>query len=186
MRSRYGVVLALLSVATGATAAVVQVTSTGFLVKHEVSVGAAPGKVYDALVGQVGSWWNPQHTYSGDSKNLVIDARPGGCFCEKLPNGGGIEHMRVVYVQPSALVRLSGAMGPLQASGLGGSLTWKLTGGDGGTKLELSYSVGGYMEGGIEKMGPAVNDMLGEQIQRLKAFVETGNPTPGRDKAGGA
>jgi uncharacterized protein YndB with AHSA1/START domain len=157
--------------------AVVQVNSTGFLVKHEVSVNAAPAKVYDALMGQIGSWWDPQHTYSGDSKNLAIDARPGGCFCERLQNGGGIEHMRVVYIQPGKLIRMSGALGPLQASGLAGSLTWKLTGSDGSTNLELSYSVGGYMEGGIEKMAPAVNDMLGEQLQRLKAFVETGNPT---------
>ena len=67
-----------------------QVTPNGFLVKFEVSVNAPVAKVYDALVGQIGSWWDSEHTYSGDAKNLSIDARPGGCFCEKLPNGGGI------------------------------------------------------------------------------------------------
>ena len=70
-----------------------QVTPNGFLVKFEVSVNAPAAKVYDALVGQIGSWWNPEHTYSDDAKNLSIDARPGGCFCEKLPNGGGVEHL---------------------------------------------------------------------------------------------
>jgi hypothetical protein len=39
------------------------------------------------------------------------------------------------------------------------------------------------MEGGIEKMAPAVNDVLGEQLQRLKAFVETGNLTSMTTKA---
>ena len=39
----------------------------------------AGGEVYDALVGQIGSWWNPEHTYSHDAKNLSIDPRPGGC-----------------------------------------------------------------------------------------------------------
>ena len=185
MLNRCVVIFMLLSVTTVSKADVVQVNSTGFLVKHEVNVKAAPAKVYDALVGQVGSWWDPQHTYSGDSKNLAIDARPGGCFCERLENGGGIEHMRIVYVQPGAQIRMAGALGPLQASGLAGSLTWKLTTDAGSTKVELTYSVGGYMQGGIEKMAPAVDNVLGEQLHRLKAFVETGNPTSSATKSSG-
>ena len=157
-----------------------QVTSTGFLVKFEVSVNAPAGKVYEALVGQVGSWWNPEHTYSHDAKNLSIDARPGGCFCEKLPNGGGIEHLRVVYVAPPQVVRFSGALGPLQASGVAGSMTWKLTDGPDSTRLELSYSVGGFIQGGFDKIAPAVEAMLREQLDRLKLFVETGKPTKTR------
>src|SRR5438046_10172975 len=103
-----------------------QVTPTGFVVKIEVNINAPAAKVYDALVGQIGSWWNPEHTYSHNSKNLSIDARPGGCFCEKLPNGGGVEHLRVVYIVPRETVRFSGALGPLQASGVAGGVTWKL------------------------------------------------------------
>ena len=71
-----------------------EVTPNGFLVKLEANINASSAKVYDAMVGQVGSWWNPEHTYSHDAKNLSIDPRPEGCFCEKLPNGGGIEHLR--------------------------------------------------------------------------------------------
>ena len=154
-----------------------QVTQNGFLVKLEVNVNAPAAKVYDALIGQVGWWWNPEHTYSHDAKNLSIDARPGGCFCEKLPNGGGIEHLRVVYVAPPQVVRFSGALGPLQASGVAGSMTWKLTGGPDNTRLELSYSVGGFIPGGFEKIAPAVEAMLREQLDRLKHFIETGKPT---------
>jgi uncharacterized protein YndB with AHSA1/START domain len=154
-----------------------QITQNGFLVKFEVSINAPAAKVYEALVGQVGSWWNPEHTYSHDAKNLSIDARPGGCFCEKLPNGGGIEHLRVVYVAPPQVVRFSGALGPLQASGVAGSMTWKLTGGPNNTRLDLSYSVGGFIPGGFEKIAPAVEGMLREQLDRLKQFIETGKPT---------
>ena len=154
-----------------------QVTPNGFLVQFDVSVNVPPAKVYEALVGQIGSWWNPEHTYSHDAKNLSIDARPGGCFCEKLPNGGGMEHLRVVYVAPPQIVRFSGALGPLQASGVAGSMTWKLIGGSDSTRLELSYSVGGFISGGFEKMAPAVEAMLREQFDRLKLFVETGKPT---------
>jgi len=167
--------LVVLSATTAQSAP--QVTQNGFLVKFEVNVNAPAAKVYDALVGQVGSWWNPEHTYSHDAKNLSIDARPGGCFCEKLPNGGGIEHLRVVYVAPPQVVRFSGALGPLQASGVAGSMTWKLTGGPDNTRLDLSYSVGGFIPGGFEKIAPAVEGMLREQLDRLKQFIETGKPT---------
>ena len=167
-----------LVVLSGMTAqSATQVTQNGFLVKLDVSINAPSAKVYEALVGQIGSWWNPEHTYSHDAKNLSIDARPGGCFCEKLPNGGGIEHARVIYVAPPQVVRFSGALGPLQASGVAGSMTWKLTGDAGSTRLELSYSVGGFIPGGFEKIAPAVEAMLREQLDRLKLFVETGKPT---------
>ena len=154
-----------------------QVTPTGFLVKLETNIHASPTKVYEALVGQIGLWWNPEHTYSHDAKNLSIDARPGGCFCEKLPNGGGMEHLRVIYIAPPQVVRFSGALGPLQASGVAGSMTWKLSGGSDTTRLELSYSVGGFIPGGFEKIAPAVEAMLNDQLNRLKLFVETGKPT---------
>ncbi|HEY2681854.1 MAG TPA: SRPBCC domain-containing protein, partial [Candidatus Udaeobacter sp.] len=154
-----------------------QVTPNGFLVKFDVSITAPPANVYQALVGQIGSWWNSEHTYSHDAKNLSIDARPGGCFCEKLPNGGGVEHLHVVYVAPPQVVRFSGALGPLQASGIAGSMTWKVTGGPDTTRIEVSYSVGGFIQGGFEKIAPAVEAMLNEQFNRLKLFVETGKPT---------
>src|SRR5262245_56036228 len=175
-RCSLGILALLMSAGTPARSAP-QVAQSGFLVKLEANINAPAMKVYDALVGQVGSWWNPEHTYSHDAKNLSIDPRPEGCFCEKLPNGGGIEHLRVVYVAPPQVVRLSGALGPLQASGVAGSMTWKLTGAADNTRLELSYSVGGFISGGFEKMAPAVEAMLHEQFDRLKLFVETGKPT---------
>ena len=167
--------LPLLSGTSGQSAP--EITATGFLVKFEVNVNAPPAKVYDALIGQIGSWWDSEHTYSGDAKNLSIDARPGGCFCEKLPNGGGIEHARVIYVAPREVLRLSGALGPLQASGVAGTLTWKLTSGTDNTRIQLSYSAGGFIDGGFEKIAPAVESVLRGQLDRLKQFAETGKPT---------
>ncbi len=175
-RSLLGALSLLMLAGTSGYSAPV-VTANGFLVKFEVSVNAPPAKVYDALVGQVGSWWNPAHTYSGDAKNLSIDARPGGCFCEKLLNGGAIEHLRVIYVAPREAVRLAGALGPLQASGVAGSMTWKLTGTGDNTRVQVSYSVGGFIDGGFDKVAPAVESVLREQFDRLKRFVETGKPT---------
>ena len=84
--------------------------------------------------------------------------------------------MTVIAVFPGRMLRMTGALGPLQGSGLAGSLTWLLTGAAGGTNLEMSYSVGGYMQGGFEKIAPAVDAVLGEQVTRLKAYLETGKP----------
>jgi uncharacterized protein YndB with AHSA1/START domain len=150
---------------------------TGFVVKLQATVAAPPETVFRNLVEQVGSWWDPAHTFSGDARNLSIEPRPGGCFCERLPDGGGVEHLRVLYVAPGRLLRLSGALGPLQASGLAGSLTWTLSKGAEGTHVDLVYSVGGHMEGGFGAIAPAVDAVIGAQLQRLKRFTETGAPT---------
>jgi len=171
--------VALLMLSAASLQSAPQVTPTGFLVKLEANINAPAAKVYEALVGQVGLWWDPEHTYSGDAKNLSIDARPGGCFCEKLPNGGGIEHARVIYVAPREVLRLSGALGPLQSSGVAGTLTWKLTSGSDNTRVQLSYSVGGFIDGGFEKIAPAVESVLNDQLNRFKVFVETGKATRG-------
>jgi hypothetical protein len=168
----------LFSVAVPAPAEVVSVAPNGFTLKHEVEVKAAASALYDALTARVGSWWNPEHTFSGDAKNLSIAAVPGGCFCERFPNGGGVLHMAVVYAAPGKTLRMTGALGPMQGSGLAGSLTWALAKSEGGTKLVVTYGVGGYMPGGLETMAPLADGMLGEQIGRLKTYVETGSPVP--------
>ena len=167
-------VVALLS--SAASAEVTSLGPSGFAVKHEVPIKAAPGIVYDALTVKVGSWWSPDHTYSHDSKNLSIAAVPGGCFCERFPDSGGVQHMTVVYASPGKSLRMTGAIGPLQASGLAGSMTWELAKSDSGTKLVVTYVVGGYMSGGFEKIAPAVDAMVGGQAGRLRTFVETGSP----------
>ena len=179
----FGKLLAILACVGGVASAhadVVETTSSGFLVRQEATIDAPPDKVYRALAGEVGRWWNPEHTYSGDAANLSIDARPGGCFCEKLPDGGGVEHLTVAYVAPNKTLRLRGALGPLQGHGLEGSLTWGLAPAGGATKLVLTYSVGGYMQGGFDKMAPAVSFVLAEQVGRLKSYVETGSPAPAK------
>ena len=159
-----------------AAADVVESTTTGFQLRFETTVAVPPDKAYAALVGDVGKWWNMDHSYSRDGKNLTIDARPGGCFCEKLPNGGGVEHMRVVFAAPGNTLRLQGGLGPLQTAGVVGSMAWRFIAAPNGTKIEMSYSVGGYLQGGLDKVSGAVNGVLGEQFTRLKTYIETGKP----------
>jgi uncharacterized protein YndB with AHSA1/START domain len=174
MNNRLTLVLGLAISGIAGHASAADVAPAGFLVRYELAVGAPPAKVYDSLIN-VGWWWSETHTYSGDSRNLSIDARAGGCFCEKLPTGS-VEHMRVVFLKANEVLRMTGALGPLQASGVSGAMTWRLSPAGNGTKLELTYSVGGFMPGGFESIAPAVESVLREQAERLKRFVETGAP----------
>ncbi len=162
--------------AGSAHAAVVDSTQAGFLVRSEAVVHAAPDSVYRALTARIGAWWDPEHTFSGDSRNLSLDATPGGCFCETLPEGGGVRHLTAVSAAPGRLLRLTGALGPLQGAGVAGSLTWSLARVADGTKVRLDYSVGGHFLGGLAARAPAVDEVLGGQLSRLKRFIETGRP----------
>lgn len=170
---------ALLCLASPALAEVINISSNGFQIRHEVLLNIPSEEAYELLVN-VSGWWNPSHTYTLNPKNLSIDARPGGCFCEKYPHGGGVQHMSVVHAAPGKALRMTGALGPMQAHGLAGSMSWDFIpqkpaeAGQPLSKLVLSYSVGGYMAGGFEKMAPMVNAMLGEQITRYKNLANTG------------
>ena len=165
-----------------AHAEVAEVTAQGFLVKHSVHVNVPPAKAYEILTTQVGQWWNPGHTFSQDAHNLSLDARADGCFCEKLANGGSVMHMRVVYANPGNALRMVGAMGPLQGWGLAGAWTWSFKADATGTVVSMQYAAGGYMQGGFDKMAPAVNGMMGEQVARYQAFADTGKPEPAAAK----
>ena len=155
---------------------VIESTAAGFLVRNTAAINAPPAKVYTALTDGVGRWWDPVHTFSHDARNLSLDAKPGGCFCERLPDGGGLEHMRVIYASPVKLLRLTGAIGPLQEAALAGTMTWSLSQAGGGTRVELSYAVGGFRAGGFRDIPTVVDGVLRGQLARLKALVETGRP----------
>ena len=162
-----------------AVAEVIDATPNGFEVKRQAVFNAPADKVYAAL-SQPSRWWNKDHTWSGSAANLSLASMSGGCFCEKLPNGGSAVHMTVVFAQPGQALRLSGALGPLQMTGATGNLGWALSEKDGKTSLVQTYDVGGYMKGGLDKLAPVVDTVLSEQFDRLKAYVETGSPEAGQ------
>jgi uncharacterized protein YndB with AHSA1/START domain len=112
---KYGIRIAaaLLAAATVGHAEVVSVGATGFEVRESMHVAAPPSKVYDGLLHPA-SWWNSEHTFSGSAANMTLDARPGGCWCESLHDGGSVEHLRVIYVSPGKVLRLRGGLGPFQ------------------------------------------------------------------------
>jgi uncharacterized protein YndB with AHSA1/START domain len=158
-----------------ATADVVDSGPGGLTVKITTNIHAAPADVYQRLVHNIGDWWSPAHTFSGDSHNLKIEERPQGCFCETLKNGM-VRHMEVIYYEPGKVLRLSGGMGPLQAMAVTVVATFSLTPESDGTKLELVYTVGGYSPQGLAGLAPILDRVMTEQVGRLKTYVETGKP----------
>jgi len=162
--------LALLA-AGAARAEVTDSQPNGFEVRHQVTIAAPAATVWATLV-QPSKWWASAHTWSGSAANLSLGAASGGCFCERLPNGGSVLHMTTVYAAPGQKLVLSGGLGPLQSSGATGGLTFVLAEKDGQTTLTVTYDVGGYFRGGLDKIAGGVDMVLGQQVAGLKAVVE--------------
>ncbi len=165
-----------LALAGGAGAAVVDAQPSGFQVEQKVEISAPAAKVWAALE-HFGGWWDSAHSWSQDARNFSLKLKSGACLCEALPNGGGARHMTVIFVAPGKTAILDGTLGPLMYSGAAGHLVWSLAEKDGHTTLTEDYYVGGYFPGGLDKLAPAVDGVLTQQMGRLKQFVETGKPT---------
>ena len=167
----------LLFAACFARAEIVESGPGGFTVKTTLNIKAPPDDVYRKFMHDIGEWWNPVHTFSGDAHNLRIEDHPGGCLCEKLPNNGFTRHLELITLMPGKRLVLSGAMGPLQTLSATGTMQFVFTPSEGGTKLDAIYAVAGYLEKGMNSWAIPVDMMFAEQVTRLKSYVETGRAT---------
>ena len=161
------------AVACGAPASgdVVSQDDNGFQLRTAVTVAAPAAEVFNALINDVGQWWNSAHTYGGDASRLSIDPRPGGCFCEALADGA-VQHLVVSYVNKGQALRLLGGLGPLQELGVSGALSFSLRPTDETTVLAVTYNVSGFFAQGTADWAAAVDGVVAEQVQRLKAHIE--------------
>lgn len=159
----------------GARAKVVSQSASGFMIAHEAEVAVEPKAAYDAFV-EVGRWWTDSHSFSGAARNLSIEPKAGGCWCETLPKGGSVRHMTVIHANPGAMLVFNGGLGPLQFMGVAGSMqvTFKTKGS--GTQVSIVYSVGGYDPDGFKEISKAVDQVLAEQVKRYADFASTGKP----------
>jgi hypothetical protein len=162
--------LALIASASPAAAEVVSASSNGFEVRQTVNLVVPPADAFDAF-RNIGAWWDPEHTYSGDASNLSLALVPGGCFCERLPKGGGVEHMRVAYIEPGKHVVLTGALGPLLYEAVTGVMDVQVKTIAGGAQLTLDYKAAGFAKGGADKLAPAVDSVLAAQMKRYRAYA---------------
>ena len=156
-----------------AHAEVLSADARGFEVSNSVNLVAPVAQAYAAFA-RVGSWWSSAHTYSGKAANMRLVLQPGGCFCETIPKGGGVEHMRVSVVMPNERLVLTGSLGPVLYEAAAGVMDVKFERAAGGAKVTMNYRAAGFAKGDADKMAPLVDKVLAEQLTRYRTFAAKG------------
>lgn len=177
---RFAAVAALAAVlcASPAQAEVASSSPSSFVIQAEAEIAASPEQVWRA-VPRVDRWWNSDHTYSNDSRNLSLDLRAGGCWCERWARGQSVEHMRVATVLERdgvRTLRTLGGLGPLQSMGVNGVMTFTVAPHPNGAKLTLNYRVTGDASLNLDQIAPVVDAVLMEQFGRLTRYSASGSP----------
>ena len=162
----------LMALAAPAAAEVLSAGPNGFEVRETANLVIPVPQAYAAF-SRIGAWWNPEHSYSGESANMRLDLRAGGCLCEQW-KGGGVEHMRVALAQPGEHIVLTGALGPLLYEGVSGSMDVKFERIAGGARVTMTYRAGGFARGNGDQLGPAVDSVLADQMKRFRAYAAKG------------
>lgn len=167
--------VAIMIWATGtAQSEVIHADPHGFEVREQAQL-VIPASEAMAAFAKIPGWWSKNHTYSGDTANLSLDVRPGGCFCERFPkSGGGIEHLRVTYVKPGEEIVMTGALGPLLGEAVTGVMRVSVERIAGGSQLTLDYRAVGFANGGGDRFALMIDAMLADQMTRYRAFAAAG------------
>lgn len=177
MKSAFFPAALLAAISSPAFAEVKAASDTGFNSVHIATVNATPEEIWTRLLTPK-DYWNKAHSWSGSTAGFYIDAQANGCFCElfqeadvngKLNTVGSVEHMRVLFAHPGKVLRMQGALGPLQSEAVIGTLTVAMepTKDKAGTRVSFSYVVGGYMRYTVAEIAPAVDKVLGEQFKNM-------------------
>ena len=165
--ARVAFTLALLCCAAPIPAELTHSDDNGFSVRHAIATKAEPFVVYRTLTAHIDQWWSAAHSWSGDASNLYMDVKQGGCFCERLPGSGSVEHLRIIYFAPGSELRFEGALGPLQQMPVQGRMIWTIEPNDSGSTVTFTYHVFGHSQGGLTAIAPAVDGVIGEQLANL-------------------
>jgi hypothetical protein len=162
----------LMLVSVDGLAEVLASDDNSFTVRHSITVEADPFVIYRTMTSHIDQWWNKDHSWSGDADNLYMEVEQGGCFCERLPDDGRVEHLRIIYFSPGKELRFDGALGPLQTMAVQGRMIWKIEPAEAGSTITFTYKVFGHADGGLTGIAPAVDGMIGEQLTRLGDRLE--------------
>lgn len=163
--------LALAVASPPAQAAPLSVTPDGFVLRYVVTAPTADPAALYAQFSRIGDWWSGEHSYSGDAKNLSLDLKAGGCWCETWP-GGSIEHARLVLAMPGRALRFVGGFGPLQALPVNAVLSVSFAEGpQGGGTMTVTYRVAGPAAAKLEALAAPVDQVLGAQMASFAARV---------------
>lgn len=151
--------------------------SDGFQVQITKGISLKHDAAYQMFVDDFNQWYDAQHSYSGKAKNLSLNLKQR-CMLETMPNGGFVRHMEIVFHQPGRILRMTGGLGPLQELGVTGALTVRFQPeSDNSAQLVVSYNVSGRKSLQLDKIAPAVDQVLSGQFERFARHCR-GNLTP--------
>lgn len=153
-----------------------ELTSTGpsmVVSEHRATVSATPEAAFRTLT-RINRWWTDAHTYSGDAGRLSLDARAGGCWCERW-DGQSVEHARVVLVMESEgthTLRVVGGLGPLQEMGVNAVLTFTVAPHADGANIVWTYRVSGDASLNLDRIAPLVDQVIAEQFVSYRRLLD--------------
>jgi hypothetical protein len=55
-------------------------------------------------------------------------------------------------------------------------MTWSIEPAGGGSRITLSYNVGGFADRPLADWAPIVDEVIGSQVKRLVRYITQGNP----------
>lgn len=162
----------VLALSAPAAAEVSASSPSAFQLRYEADIAKAPDQIWRDLQ-RIDRWWSSAHTYSGDAANLRLDARAGGCWCERWGNRQSVEHARVVLVMEHEGVRTLraiGGFGPLQEMGVTGVLTFTIAPHPNGAKVTLTYRASGDESLNLQALAAPVDNVMAAQFERLVQY----------------
>lgn len=146
-------------------AEIVSSSASHYVLRHEAKSELDIEALWERLI-EPSLWWHPEHTYSGDSKNLSLEPKAGGLWREDW-NENSVEHGRVINVATGKMIRLDAPFGPLQEMAV--TTIWTIT-----IKADGDHSIivfdeiaNGSSLSGLDELAKAVDFVKSEAIVRL-------------------
>jgi uncharacterized protein YndB with AHSA1/START domain len=152
-----------------AVAEVKQSADDGAFIEQRFQVSASPDVAWSALTHPE-RWWPSDHTWSGNATNMRLRAEAGACFCENWGENS-VEHGRVIMAVPGKLLRISGALGPLQEMAVTGVLSIQLAAKDGGTEATVTYRLSGDVSQKLDAFISVVDKVVGQQFGSFASYA---------------
>jgi hypothetical protein len=160
----------LLSAAAPASAEIVSRSENAFTLRFALGLEAAREDIV-AAVADIPTWWDSDHTYTGDSANLSLTFAPGGCWCERMTDGTTFEHARVVSITEEEVV-MNAPLGPLNGKATRADLTFDAGPENMGALVTMEFVVEGP---GVGAFAEPVHTVMQQGWTRYIRWIEYGN-----------
>ena len=167
--TRHSLCMAMMALTCFVGVAQGEVISSGpdhYTLKQEAESPLPLDELWERLI-EPAKWWHPDHTYSGDANNLVLDLEPGGTWSEAWDENF-VVHGRIMLVKNKEELRLDAPFGPLQERAV--TVVWTISLMEtevGGTYVRFEERASGSQTSDLDALAPAVDYVKSEAIQRL-------------------